>query len=395
MKFVLVHNFYQQQGGEDAVFELEKNLLMTAGHQVGEYGRHNSEIEEYGIWPKATLGFRAIWAWDSIRELRQVLRRERPDLVHFHNIFPLISPAAYYACREEGLPVVQTLHNYRLLCPAASLFRTGHICEECLQHSLWRAVHYGCYRGSRSATVPVALMQAVHRRKQTWTHMVDCYIAPTEFARKKLIEASLPADKIIVKPNFVHPDPGLRDGPGEYVLFIGRLSPEKGLRTLLAAWARLGNRIPLRIIGDGPLRATLKFEASQHGLSTISFEGRKTYSEAIAALKRARFLAFPSEWYETFGRTVAEAFACGVPVLASRRGVMEEIVENGRTGLHFTPADPDDLAEKVDWAWTHPDRLEEMGREARVEYEAKYSAERNYEMLMWVYQRAIAIRRAA
>ncbi len=388
-KVLLVHNRYQQRGGEDSVMQAEKALLSAAGHEVAEYSRHNDEIVNYGLWQKATLAPRTVWAWDSYRQLKTLLQTEKPDLAHFHNTFPLISPAAYEACREAGVPVVQTLHNYRLFCPAATFFRDGQVCEECVQHSLWRGIRYGCYRNSRPATATVALMLAVHRRRRTWTRQVDCYVALTEFSRRKFIEAGLPAERIVVKPNFVHPDPRARNDRGEYALFVGRLSPEKGLRTLLHAWQRLRDRVPLRIVGDGPLRSELEAGASCRGLSNISFEGRLPRDRTLKAMKGARFLVFPSEWYECFPVTIVEAFACGVPVVASRLGAMEEIVGDGRTGLHFTPGDSDDLAAKVEWAWTHPERMEEMGREARAEYEAKYTAERNYQMLMDIYKRAM------
>lgn len=392
MKLLLVHNFYQEPGGEDATFALEKEMLVSGGHRVAVYSRHNSEIASYGFVPRATLGLRTTWAWDSVRELSRVLQDERPDLAHFHNTFPLVSPAAYYACREVGVPVVQTLHNYRLACPAGGFARDGRICEECLEHSLWRAVQHGCYRGSRVASAAASLMLSAHRAMRTWTRMVDCYVVPSVFVRNKFIEAGLPPEKLFVKPNFVHPDPGMRDVAGDYALFVGRISPEKGLNTLIAAWGLLGDRIPLRILGDGPSMASLRARASIEGLSCISFEGRKTRAEVTSAMRGARFLVFPSEWYETFGLTIAEAFACGVPVLASRLGAMAEIVEDGRTGLHFAPGDAAEMAEKVSCAWADPHRLEEMGRAARREYEAKYTAERNYSMLLQIYERALTRR---
>ena len=392
MKLLLIHNFYQEPGGEDATFSLEKELLLSAGHRVAVYSRHNSEIAGYGFVPKATLGLRTTWAWDSLRELRRVLERERPDVAHFHNTFPLVSPAAYYACREAGVPVVQTLHNYRLACPAGTFFRDGRICEECLEQSLWRAVRHGCYRDSRGASAAASLMLASHRAIRTGTRMVDCYVVPSLFARSKCVEMGLPPEKLVVKPNFVAPDPGQRQGNGDYALYVGRISAEKGLNTLLAAWKLLEDRIPLRILGEGSLLASLKARNSNNGLSCVSFEGRKTPAETIAAIQGARFLVFPSEIYETFGRSIAEAFACGVPVLASRLGAMKEIVEDGCTGLHFKPGDAADLAEKVAGAWADPHRLEEMGRAARREYEAKYTAERNYSMLLEIYERALARR---
>jgi glycosyltransferase involved in cell wall biosynthesis len=290
--------------------------------------------------------------------------------------------------------VVQTLHNYRLLCPAAIFFRDANVCEECFDHSLWRGVLHGCYRDSRAETSAVALMLTVHRWLGTWSKMVDCFIALTEFSCKKFTEAGLPAEKIAVKPNFAHPDPGAREGRGEYALFAGRLSEEKGLGTLLATWERLNNRVPLEIVGDGPLRSTLQDEAQRRMMGSIHFCGWMPRDRTVAAMKQARFLVFPSEWYEGFPLTIAEALACGVPVISSRLGGMQEIVADGRTGLHFTPGDPEDLAVKVQWAWAHPEEMAAMGRAARAEYEAKYTAERNYAMLIEIYQRAIATHRA-
>ncbi len=394
MKILLVHNRYQQPGGEDTSMLAEEGLLRAAGHRVVEYTRHNDEIKDYGLGTKATLPLRTVWAWDSNREIKALLARERPDVAHFQNTFPLISPAAYYACRAAGVPVVQTLQNYRLLCPGATLLRAGRVCEDCVNRCLWPAVAHGCYRGSRPATATTALMLAAHRGLGTWTRLVDCYIALTEFGRQKFIEGGLPAEKIAVKPNLVHPDPSERGGTGEYALFVGRLSEEKGLRTLLAAWGRLNNRVPLEVVGDGPLRATIQNEAQHRTMGSIHFFGWMPRDRTLAAIKQARFLVFPSEWYEGFPLTIAEAFACGVPVICSRLGAMEEIVADGRIGLHFTRGDPDDLAAKVEWAWAHPEEMAAMGRAARAEYDAKYTAERNYPMLMKIYDQAFTNHKA-
>ncbi len=388
MKILLAHNQYQQPGGEDAVHAAEAELLKNHNHSVVEYRRHNNEIRGNHGLTNINLLPRAIWAKDSYEEIRNTIERERPILAHFHNIFPLISPASYYACREAGVPVIQTLHNYRLFCPAATFFRNGQICQECIGHGLWRGVRYGCYRGSRAATATVALMLAFHRYRETWTEMVDCYIVLSQFSREKFVEAGLPSAKVLVKPNFVHPDPGVRNASGDYVLFVGRLSREKGLHTLLAAWEPLRNRIPLHIVGDGPLRPELNGLKSRPDLRNIHFHGYLRRDQVHSLMKNARFLVFPSEWYECFPLTVAEAFACGTPVITSQLGAMAEIVEDHRTGLHFIPGDSADLAAKVDWAWSHPQEMESMGREARAEYVAKYTAERNYQMLMDIYARA-------
>jgi glycosyltransferase involved in cell wall biosynthesis/ubiquinone/menaquinone biosynthesis C-methylase UbiE len=391
LKILLVHEPYQRSGGEDAVFNAEKELLLAAGHRVSEFKRKNEEIVTDGFWANASVGLRTTWAWDSAGMLRTVLRKENPDIVHFHNTFPLISPAAYYVCREARVPVVQTLHNYRLLCPSGAFFRDGNICQECLSHGVSRSVRYGCYRNSRPATVAVALMLAFHNRLKTWVEMVDKYIAPTDFVRQKYVEAGVPGGKITVKPHFVRLDPGMGRGAGEYALFIGRLVPEKGVRTLVESWKFLESAVPLRIVGDGPLRLELEAQRNQTLSSDVRFEGWLSPNQLRVVMQRAAFLICPSEWYECVPLTLLEAFACGLPVIASRLGAMAEVVEDGRTGVHFTARDPRDLASKVEEMWAHRDGLAAMGRECRLEYETKYSADKNYRALMDVYRSVVQV----
>jgi glycosyltransferase involved in cell wall biosynthesis len=387
MKIVLVHNTYQQPGGEDVVFEQEKSLLERAGHHVVAYCRSNQEITELSAIGRALVAPRTVWSGDSRREFAALLGREKPDIVHVHNTFVMISPSIYSACRDNRVPVVQTLHNFRLLCPAAQLLRNGKICEDCIDHSLWRSIWHGCYRDSRPATASVALMLAWHRRSGTWDDLVDRYIALTDFARSKFIASGFASGKIVVKPNFVDPDPGPRGRGGEYALYVGRLSKEKGLHTLIDAWKRLPKSCALHIIGDGPERKELEEEVQRCDLSSIQFRGRLSHEESLAAMKSACFLILPSDWYESFPMTLAESFACGTPVICSKLGSMEEIVDDSRTGLHFAAGDSEDLVRKVEWALSHPAEIAAMGREARREFEEKYTAEKNYSYLMDIYQR--------
>lgn len=385
-RILVAHNSYQQAGGEDAVVEQETALLRRAGHEVLEYRRSNHEINKLGVWEKLTLPRRAVWAGDTRRDLRALIVREKPDVVHVHNTFFMMSPAVYWICSEMGVPVVQTLHNYRLLCPAATFFRDGHACEDCLGRTPpWPGVAHGCYRESWSQTAVVATMLTTHRMLKSWQRHVDIYIALTDFSRRKFIQGGLPKEKIVVKPNFVDPDPGMRQAVGDYALFVGRLSTEKGVRTMLRSWGNLRS-IPLKVVGDGPLLDEAALFVQTHRLEAVELLGTLPRQQVLALMKGARFLVLPSEWYEGFPMTLAESFACGVPVIASRLGAMKEIVEDGCTGLHFTPADPHDLAEKVNWACARPERLEEMGRQARAEYEAKYNPDQNYQMLMNIYR---------
>ena len=391
MKILLAHNSYQQPGGEDVVFEQERQLLERAGHAVFAYRRSNWEIAAYSGLRQIELAGRAVWATDTQEQFARLLDREKPDLIHVHNTFVMMSPSVFSACRKANLPVVQTLHNYRLSCPAATFFRDGHVCEDCVKHGLWRGVAHGCYRNSRGATAAVALMLAVHRHRQTWTRNVDCYIALTRFAQSKFLQAGLPPEKVFVKPNFVHPDPGVyTNGETDYVLFAGRLSPEKRVSTMLDAWSRLSaDRIPLVILGGGPQLHQLEKEAHRRSLNNVTFRGHVSREQTLTAMHGARFLVFPSEWYENFPVTIAESFACGVPVICSRLGSMEEIVHDNRTGFHFSPGDSKDLADKVEWAWNHPEYMRSMGEEARHEYETKYTGEKNYPLLMEIYQHAL------
>jgi glycosyltransferase involved in cell wall biosynthesis len=385
-----VHNSYRQPGGEDIVFEQEKALLESYGCEVFTYQRSNHEVEDqYGGLRRPALLTHIVWANDTEREFSAVLRELAPDIVHVHNTFFMISPCILPACQKAGIPVVMTLHNFRLFCPAATSFRDGKICEECIDHGLWRGIWHGCYRESRAATAAVVAMLAYHRHAGTFERDVDRYILLTEFARNKFARAGLPGHKLSVKPNFVHPDPGMRNGSGEYALFVGRLSVEKGVLTVLKAWQRLGGRIPLRIVGGGNLCEVVQDEIRRGGLHEVEFLGQISRAETIEQMKGARFLVFPSEWYEQFPMTLIESFACGVPVLASELGAMTQVVTEGRTGRFFRSGNVDDLVKLVNWAWAEPAEIQRMGREARLEFESKYTGPENYEMLMDIYQKAI------
>jgi len=394
MKVLAVHNYYQQAGGEDVVFHAEAEMLRDHGQEIVTYTRKNDEIDRLDPFGKAALPLKTIWARDSYQQIKQIIANDPPDIAHFHNTFPLISPAAYYACRRANIPVVQTLHNSRLLCPAATLFRDGHACEECVGKAVpWPALLHGCYRGSRIQTGVVAAMLATHRARGTWKNDISAFICSTELYRKKFIAGGLPAEKVFCKPHFVPSDPGSRQGDGNYALFIGRLAAEKGVETLITAWKRpLRRRIKIR--GDGPLLPEVQ-RLRNYSCGAVDLVPRLDRSDLFALIKGARFLVWPSlGYYESFGLVAIEALACGVPVLASRIGVMQEIIQDRHTGLHFTAGDSGDLAAKVEWAWIHPSEMQEMGRNARAEYEAKYTAERNYHQLMEIYERVISAARA-
>jgi glycosyltransferase involved in cell wall biosynthesis len=384
-RVLLLHNHYQQPGGEDQVFASEASLLEARGHRVLRYTSHNDHVARMG---RTTLARATVWNGAVYRELRTLIQRERPQVAHFHNTFPLLSPAAYYAARAERVPVVQTLHNYRLLCPNALFFRDGGVCEDCLGRAVpWPGVAHACYRGSRSSSAAVAAMLTSHRMAGTWSHAVNTYIALTEFARRKFAEGGLPTQKISVKPNFVYSDPGIGYGKGEYVLFVGRLSREKGVDLLLAAWKRLRGRLPLKIVGDGPVAGQVA-EAVRR-LRGVEWLGSQPKDSVLALMKDARALIFPSVWYEGFPMVIAEAYAVGLPVIASDLGSMSSLIDHGRTGLLFGPGDTEALTAQLQWVLANPADLKRMREGARAEFEAKYTAERNYQILTQIYQMSI------
>ncbi len=390
MKILLIHNAYQQPGGEDVVVTAESTLLRERGHHVVTYFRSNHELDQLSKSRQLLLVKDIIHSERSKRDIDELLKREEPDLVHVHKTFMMISPSIYAACQELDVPVVQTLHNFRLLCPGWTLARDGEVCEECIDRGLWRSILHGCYRDSHLMSAAVALMLQVHRHRGTWDDHVDRYIALSDFARRKFIEGGLPASKLHVKPNFVTPDPGEREKPGDYALFVGRLSHEKGVPKLLDAWERLHSKIPLLLVGEGPLRKSLQAQVAARNLTNVTFKGWLPAEETRAAIKNAAFTILPSICYEGFPMSIAESFACGTPVLCSGLGGMQEIVDHHRTGLHFAPGNADELASNVEWAWAHPARLASMGKEARCQYETFYTAEKNYDSLMQIYRSTIA-----
>ncbi|MDP3776350.1 glycosyltransferase [Methylotenera sp.] len=381
MRILIAHNYYQQAGGEDAVVAEEVSLLERHDIAVEVYAKHNDNIN---VMPRAQVAIDTMWSRKSAEEISAVIKRFKPDVIHTHNTFPLISPSLYYAAASLNVPVVQTLHNFRLFCAQAMFMRDGKVCEDCLGKLAWRGVMRGCYRGSKIQSAAVVGMQGLHRMLGTYQHKVTRYIALNQFCSDKFIEAGLPKSRMAIKPNFIDL-PLLTDEKGKLRqggLFVGRLSKEKGLATLAEA-ASIYTQAKLEIIGIGPEERMLKTHTN------ISLQGWKTPVEIYRGMRNAAYLVMPSIWYENFPRTLVEAFACGLPVIASRLGAMAELIDDGFTGLLFEPGNAKDLAEKLQWADSHPDEMLKMGREARWEYETKYTSAINFKQLMGIYKDAI------
>ncbi|PWC52982.1 glycosyltransferase family 4 protein [Azospirillum sp. TSO22-1] len=382
MRILLVHERYRLRGGEDVAVETEEGLLAAHGVDVATLVEDNARIGGGSLG----LALRAIWSRAGYEAVSKAIAAQRPDIVHVHNTFPLLSPAVYHAARAHGVPVVQTLHNFRLLCANGFMLRDGRACADCVERTIkWPAVAHACYRGSRRASAAVAAMTGIHHVAGTWRHAVDLFLALNPHAREVFVRGGLPADRIVVCPPAVRdPGPGpARNGERRGALFVGRLSPEKGLETLIEAWRGLD--APLDIIGDGPLREGLAGAAPD----TVRFLGAMPADAVSAAMTRASLLVFPSLWNETFGLVVAEAMAHGLPVLASADGAAVHMLDDGISGAFARPGDIADWRRQAAALLERPEALRRMGQAARTTFMARFSDRPAYERRMDVYGRVL------
>ena len=393
MKVLLVHNFYGSSApsGENVVFNAEKALLEQHGHTLEVFTRDSDEIRRQGFRGAIKGAASTPWNPFAVMALRKLVKDFKPDVVHAHNTFPLISPAVFHAVGIRAARVL-TLHNYRLLCPAAIPMRDGTVCTDCiLQRSVLPALQHGCYRNSRLATLPLAANVALHRWLRTWYTQVDAFVALSDFQKQLMVQGGLPAQRLHVKPNFYTGNPKVlpyetRSG---YVVFVGRLGQEKGVHTLIEAWRRWGVNAPeLRLVGDGPLHG--KLQKMAQGLR-VQFLGQVSASEAQAQIANARLLVLPSECFEGFPMVVREAFAFGTPVAVSRLGPLPSIVQHGDNGLVFEPANAASLLSVLQSALSDSDALATMSVGARHAFDSLYNEKANYRMLMDIYQQAITI----
>jgi glycosyltransferase involved in cell wall biosynthesis len=395
MKVLLLHNYYGSSApsGENTVFESECAMLRSRGHPVSVFVRKSDEIRNRGVVGVVQGALATPWNPFMARQVRRQVEALQPDVVHAHNTFPLLSPSVFYAVGKRAARVL-TLHNYRLFCAAGTPLREERVCTQCLDaHSVVPALYHGCYRHSRVASAPLAASIALHRLLGTWQREVDAFIVFSQFQRAMMIGAGLPAEKVFVKPNFYPGSPRVRDWSERRgnALFVGRLSTEKGIATLLDAWRRWGEGAPeLRIAGDGPLRGTLQLQSAGAAKKTVTFLGQLSGECVREEMAQARLLILPSQCYEGFPMVIAEAFAFGTPVAVSDIGALPTIVQEGVNGLVFKVSDPQALLDVVRAAWGNPAELERLGRGARDSFEQHYSEEGNYQMLLEIYKQAQA-----
>jgi glycosyltransferase involved in cell wall biosynthesis len=376
-----VHTRYRQRGGEDRVVEAEKNLLESAGIAVQQVVFDNADLRE-GATPASDvrLAASAVWSRSSRRRVEAAIARRRPDAIHVHNTFAAASPSVFAAA--VNIPVVQTLHNYRLVCPVATVFRDGRPCTDCVGRAVpWPGVLHACVRGSHAQSAVTAAAVVVQRR--LGRRGPDRYIALTSFQRKLMIDGGLDADSVAVIPNFLEPDPGAGSEPRSGVLYVGRLVTEKGIDTLLAAASMRPGVV--RVVGDGPLRPAVDAAARR---GDVEYVGPLDAPAVLREMARAVALVMPSIWFEGFPLTVLESYASGTPVIASGLGSLIEVVGDGATGMHAAPGDPVALAERIGWALEHTDAMRQMGSNARRAYELRYRGASHLEALLDTYAAA-------
>lgn len=391
MKILICHNYYQNKGGEAQVALKEKELLESERHRVLLFGKDNQEINNYTFTQKARLCYEMVFSRSTYKKVIEIVREEKPDVAHIHNVFPLISPSVYYALKKMNVPVVQTVHNYRFLCPnGLFLNNEGKICEKCKRGNFFNAVVGKCYRDSYLQTFVMAATLYLHRKLRTFTNKIDVFIAPSKFLKKKLIEGGIPEEKILVKPHFVRCEeikPSYEFD--NYAVYMGRLSREKGLFTLLRAWEGITG-FTLKIMGDGAIRNELENFVIQKEITNVEFLGFIEGPKRFEILKKAMFMIFPSEGYESFGHSIIESFTCGIPVIASKIGAVTELVKEGKNGLLFEPGNIEDLRKKILYLIENPKLIIPMRRYARKIVEKKYSSEVGYKNLMQIYNRLLS-----
>ncbi|MBC7265049.1 MAG: glycosyltransferase family 4 protein [Chloroflexi bacterium] len=388
MRVLVVHNHYRQPGGEQVAVEAQVGLLQEAGHSVILYAKDNRVIEQYDLGQRIAFLLRTVFSWEAYREIKVLVAQNRPDVAHVHNVFPLISPSVYRALKHAGVPIIQTVHNFRFLCPNGLLYTQGHLCERCKYGDTLHALRWRCYRNSYLLSALYAVTIRLHRRWGTF-QMIDHFIAPTEFTAAKLVESGLTTrDKISVLPHFLPdplPTPGSFEQRDPHVIYLGRLSPEKGIEILVEAMTGLPS-LRLKLLGDGPLTAAIRDQVQHQQLSNVELLGYVSGEAKWEALRHALATVVPSVWYEVFGFAVLESLAVGTSVVASNLGGIPHVVEDRRSGLLFRPRDSANLREKLAWLVEHPKEALAMGQYGRYVVQQRYTATTHYAALLEIYR---------
>lgn len=379
---LIVHNYYQIPGGEDTVVANEKKMLEEHGHKVILYSRNNAELKQMSKFQKLFLPITTVFNPRTYKEIKKLIKSEDIEIVHVHNTLNLISPAVYYAARAMKVPVVQTVHNFRLLCPGATFYRDGNICEDCVEHGLRCAVKHSCYRGSRIQTLACVISTWFHR--MTGIYGKISYICLTEFNRQKLLNLKqIKSEKVFVKPNFVESKDGFvpEENRDNQFVFAGRLDKLKGIDILFEAWKRMGDAAPkLVVCGTGLMEDWCKSFVQQNRVN-IEMRGFVPNTEARKLIANSKALVLPTQWYEGFPMSIVEAFSVGTPVVCSDLGNVGSIVEEGVTGIKFESSSVDKMKQAVQRLQTYP----EIYKTTFKTYCDEYTQEQNYQQLRNIY----------
>lgn len=403
MKIVFMNNYYYLRGGSERVFFDEMEILKLHGHEIVSFSRHyeknfNSnfvsffpsfiEYENVSILRKITTGLKLIYSLEAKDKITKMINHFMPDIIHAHNIYGRLTSSVLDAAKDRDIPVVMTLHDYKLICPSYSMLLNGRSCERCKGGRFYNCLLTRCHKGSLSASAVYTIESYFNRLFKKYDH-IKYFICPSRFLLIKHLESGLPEEKLIHISNFIRVekyDPNYKHE--NYILYAGRLSKEKGIMTLLKAVN--GLEVSLKIAGDGPMREEYETYAKGNQLLNVLFEGYKTGDELRELFRNAAFIVFPSECYENAPMTILEAFAYGKPVIGSNIGGIPEMVVEGETGLLFGPGNPDELREKILYLLSNPSLIEAMSRKAREKTETEFNAEIHYKRLMEIYKAAIS-----
>ena len=384
MKVLIVHNFYKIRAGEYSVLKNEIKLLKDNGNEVITFYKDNKNIKSF--YSKVIYFLRIVYSKNIFKEFDYYLKQNKPDVIHVHNFFPIMTPAIFFAAQKNNIPIVHTLHNYRLICPTSTLMHNNRIYEKSIINGSFSTIIDKVYRNSYLGTFALARMISYHKKYNTWDTQVDKFIALTNFSKSKFIEANFLIDKIEIKSNFVFDMYDPESDKKEYALFIGRISEEKGIRCLIKAWEKIDYK--LIIVGTGPLENFVKRQLNEN----IIFLGKQNKEEIRVLMNAASFLIIPSIWYEGFPMVILEAYSAGLPVLGSRIGSIEEVVLDNITGLHFKPNDSRDIVKKVNRIIKDRELLKKISKNSRKEYLEKYTPSKNYDILINIYNSVIQSR---
>jgi glycosyltransferase involved in cell wall biosynthesis len=386
LRVLQVHNKYRPGwGGEDTVAALEADLLVRNGHSVERLSVWTRELDGAGFLRIVSAGFGAVWSFRGYKLMRDALRRFAPDIVHVHNTFPLLSPSIYWAASRAGIPVVQTVHNYRLACANAILLRNGRPCTDCVGHFPWAALAHRCCGASFFRTAAVTSMNLLHRWIGTFENKIQAYIALTDFSKELLERAGLPGERIFVKPNFTSDPDRLVELRCPQFVYAGEVSRAKGVHLLLAAWIQLASdEFKLAILGDGPDRVTL--QQLYANAQNVVWMGAQPRQKVIEQIGMSKWLVLPSLAFENCSMTILEAFSAGTPVVVPNHGSFAAIVSDRKEGILFSPGDVVSLASalraavcacEAEWiVWSGY---------ARGKFLRELTAEASYAQLMRIY----------